>query len=207
MTETRWWWIRHAPVPNPSNRIYGARDLPCDTSDAAVFASLSERLPAKAAWITSHLQRTHQTAAAILAAAGRAATPDVEPDFAEQNFGDWQGKTYAEIGAFGHVSGPNGHKLWLTAATVTPPGGESFVDVLARVGAAIERVGAAHAGRDLIVVAHGGTIRAALGHALGLSPEAALAFQVANCSLTRIDRIAGPGAGHGWRVATVNQMP
>lgn len=207
MTETRWWWIRHAPVPNPSNRIYGARDLPCDVSDTAVFTALSARLPRRARWFTSHLQRTHQTAAAILSAAGRTAKPLVEPDFAEQNFGDWQGKTYDEIGAFGHVHGNNGHKLWLTAATITPPGGESFVDVMTRVGAAIERVGAEHAGHDLIVVAHGGTIRAALGHALGLAPEAALAFQVANCSLTRVDRIDGPGDGHGWRIATVNQSP
>jgi alpha-ribazole phosphatase len=31
-----------------------------------------------------------------------------------------------------------------------------------------------HAGRDVIAVAHGGTIRAALGLALGLDPEASL---------------------------------
>ena len=53
----------------------------------------------------------------------------------------------------------------------------------------------------------GGTIRAALALALDLDPEAALAFTIENCSITRIDRIDGPGMGHGWRVARVNQPP
>ena len=62
-------------------------------------------------------------------------------------------------------------------------------------------------GRDIIAVAHGGTIRAALALALDLDPEAALAFTIENCSITRIDRIDGPGMGHGWRVVRVNQPP
>ena len=43
--------------------------------------------------------------------------------------------------------------------------------------------------------------------ALGLDPEAALAFTIENCSITRIDHIEGPGMGHGWRVVTVNRPP
>jgi alpha-ribazole phosphatase len=64
-----------------------------------------------------------------------------------------------------------------------------------------------YSGRDVIVVAHGGTIRAVLALALGLEPEAALAFTIENCSITRIDHIDGPGMGHGWRVVTVNRPP
>ena len=48
---------------------------------------------------------------------------------------------------------------------------------------------------------------AALGLALGLEPEACLAFTMENCSVTRIDHIDGPGMGHGWRVVTVNRPP
>ena len=84
---------------------------------------------------------------------------------------------------------------------------KAFVAVIERVARAIQRLVAAYAGRDIIAVAHGGTIRAALALALGLDPEAALAFSIDNCSLTRIDRIDGPGMGHGWRVATVNRPP
>jgi broad specificity phosphatase PhoE len=79
--------------------------------------------------------------------------------------------------------------------------------VVARVSGAIHRLVAEQAGRDIIAVAHGGTIRAALALALGLEPEAALAFTIENCSLTRIDHIEGPGQGHGWRVVTVNRPP
>jgi alpha-ribazole phosphatase len=65
----------------------------------------------------------------------------------------------------------------------------------------------AYAGRDIIAVTHGGTIRAALAEALDLSPEAALAFTIDNCSLTRLERFDGAGEGHGWRVAAVNLLP
>ena len=87
------------------------------------------------------------------------------------------------------------------------PGGESFVEIIERVARAIQHLVAAHRGRDIIAVAHGGTIRAALGLALGLDPERCLAFTIDNCSLTRIDQIEGPGMGHGWRVVTVNRPP
>jgi broad specificity phosphatase PhoE len=75
------------------------------------------------------------------------------------------------------------------------------------VSVAIHSLIGGHPGRDIIAVAHGGTIRAALALALGLDPEASLAFTIENCSITRIDRVDGPGMGHGWRVVTVNRPP
>ena len=64
-------------------------------------------------------------------------------------------------------------------------------------------------------MAHGGTIRAALALALALDPEKALAWTIDNCSITRIDHIAGPLSSHDagqledgvWRVVRVNQPP
>jgi alpha-ribazole phosphatase len=206
-TVTRWWWIRHAPVPNPEQRCYGQRDMECDTSHAPSFKALAARLPKDAVWIATTLSRTQLTAAAIHAAAEAALKPTValERDLMEQHFGQWQGLTYAEIGAFGLSSAtlPN-HRFWLAPAHEVPPGGESFVDVIARVSAAVTRLNRTHAGRDIVAVAHGGSIRAALAHALGLEPEAALAFSIDPLSLTRLDHVDGPGAGHGWRVGVVN---
>ena len=37
---TRWWWIRHAPVPD-GGRIYGQGDLDCDCSDKLIFDVLA----------------------------------------------------------------------------------------------------------------------------------------------------------------------
>ncbi|MBI3451237.1 MAG: histidine phosphatase family protein [Rhodospirillales bacterium] len=209
MVTTRWWWIRHAPVISPPGRIYGQRDVPADTSNAAAFAVLAARVPHAAAWYATTLQRTQKTAAAIHAAmAERGLAPPpvaIEAELIEQNFGDWQGRTYDEVGAYGHGSeSATGHKFWLAPAQSTPPGGESFVDVMARVSAAIGRLTRAHAGQDVVAVAHGGTIRAAVAHALDLHPEAALALSVDTLSVTRLEHIDGPGAGHGWRTVTIN---
>jgi broad specificity phosphatase PhoE len=106
-----------------------------------------------------------------------------------------------------HSRGGAFHRFWHAPAHEHVPGGESFVDVMQRVARAIHQVLDANRGRDIIAVAHGGTIRAALGLALGLEPEACLAFTMENCSITRIDHSDGPGMGHGWRVVTVNRPP
>lgn len=202
--ETRWWWVRHAPVPD-EGRIYGQRDLPCDCGDTHVFAALARTLPKDALWVTSNLQRTQQTAAAILAAAAHADPPQplAIADFAEQHLGDWQGLVRAEFYAARAATAP---RLWFAPAHERAPGGESFEETVARVTPEIDRLTREHAGRDIVAVTHGGTIRAALAHALGLSAEAALAFVVENCSVTRLDHLAR-GANARWRVAAVNHRP
>jgi len=206
MTETRWWLVRHAPVPNPEARCYGQRDVECDTSNTAAFDTLAKRLPRDAVWVATPLSRTQRTMHAIHQARGT--TPDplhLEPRLAEQHFGDWQGRTYVEMGAFGHGGTAASHRFWLAPAHETPPGGESFVAVMQRVHGAIEALSQRHAGKDIVCVAHGGSIRAALALSLGLSPEAALAVNIDTLSLTRLDLIDSTAAGHGWRVGLVNQ--
>jgi alpha-ribazole phosphatase len=203
---TRWWWIRHAPVPD-GGRIYGQRDLDCDCGDAEIFAILARELPQGAVWLTSNLARTRQTAAAILAAAPdryAGVTPLAVPDFAEQNLGDWQG---LERRAFYAERKVGTHTLWFAPAAERPPGGESFVDLTQRVLPAIVRLNIEHRGRDIVAVTHGGTIRAALALALGLDPQAALSFAIDNCSLTRLDHLAPKGGAPLWRVAAVNHRP
>ncbi len=209
---TRWWWIRHAPVDS-GGRIYGNCDVPADCSDRDVFRRVAGWLPREAVWITSQLQRTHQTAAAIRAEPphddGDATPPLIDPLLAEQDLGDWQGLTYEELQ---RQRGAALDPFWIAPADHAPPGGESFVQLMARVVESIQRHSAEHSGRDIVAVAHGGTIRAALGHALGLPPPRALAFSIDNCSLTRIDHIvASPGAGGddegSWRVTQVNFSP
>lgn len=204
MQATRWWWIRHAPVTTYDGRIYGQTDVPGDTSDAAPFAALAAALPAGAQWVISNLRRTRDTADALGRAGLRFADPAVEPDLAEQHFGSWQGQDRRQVYAENMVW-PG---FWLAPADVAPPGGESFVDLVARVSPVVERLSREHVGRDVVAVAHGGTIRAALGLALGLDPAAALAFAVDNLSITRIDHFLGGKDGQSaWRVGAVNLPP
>lgn len=208
MGATRWWWIRHAPVPNWGGRLYGREDVSCDTSDGEALRALAARLPSGAAWITSPLRRAGETAAALADAmreAGRKAPePDIEPDLIEQDFGAWQGLTYAEIDA---ALGQGRHKYWFAPAAVTPPGGESFAALAERVAAAIGRLTTAHDGGHIVAVGHGGTVRAALALALGVGAETALRFAIDTLSLTRIDHVEGPGAGGAWCVRVVNRPP
>jgi alpha-ribazole phosphatase len=202
---TRWWFIRHAPVIVDEGRIYGQRDLPCDCGDADVFSGLAALLPRRAIWITSHLGRTHQTAQAILAAGELEPVQEFfqDKDLAEQHLGDWQGLHRREF-LMNRTQEPD--SFWYSAADERAPNGESFVDLIARVGASIARLTEAHRGKDIVAVVHGGTIRAALAIALGLPPRGGFAFMIDNCSVTRLDHYQGPGSA-GWRVQMVNHRP
>ena len=201
LTVTNWWWVRHAPVTSHHGRLYGQSDVLANTEDRAVFEGLAARLPKGALWVTSHLQRTHQTANAIAEAGHPVTEPLIEEDFAEQSFGDWQGLTYTEIAA---ERAGRDHPFWIAPADYTVPGGESFSQVVDRVSDAVQRISERHAGRDIVAVAHGGSIRAALGHALGISPAQALSFTIDNCSMTRIDGFHRSDGGLDWCVVGVN---
>lgn len=208
-TVTRWWWIRHAPVTGHGGRIYGQEDYPADLSDTATFAALAALLPAEPVWVTSHLRRTRDTAAAIAAARAGGSAPNslTEPGIAEQHVGAWHGLTYDELNALRGVAADD---LGLWPANERAPDGESFLDVMARVGSAVARLTAAYCGRDIVAVAHGGPIRAALAIALGIEAERAMSFAIDPCSLTRLDHIHDGTGGSGracWRVVAVNLPP
>ncbi|HTH97419.1 MAG TPA: histidine phosphatase family protein [Stellaceae bacterium] len=208
-TSTRWWWVRHAPVTVNQGRLYGRSDPPCETSDVEAFEGLAKILPGQAAWVVSDLQRTHQTAAAIVAAGltGPEKFPGegvvTERDFAEQDFGAWQGMTYAELA---DPSRQDYHQFWVAPAHKRPPQGESFVDLLERVSSGIKRITRSHTLQDIIAVAHGGTIRAAVAVALGLPPANALSLTIGNLSVTRLDHFLIDGK-ESWKVHYVNRPP
>jgi broad specificity phosphatase PhoE len=202
MAEARLHLVRHALV-EPSARaiLYGNMDVAlCDAAlqaEAALYRWLAARLPQPARWVATPLGRTRATAAAIFAAGYPPADLAIEPDLAEQALGEWQGIPHEALTA--RLREPP-HPFWPHAAAERPPGGESLDDVRARVGPVIERL--ANAGGDHVVIAHGGTIRAALAHALDLDAHRALMFSVKNLSLTTLER-------HGvqWRVVAVNEEP
>ena len=200
MTPTRWWLVRHAPVVNPGKVIYGQHDIDCDVDDATVFRAVAETLPAGALWLQSPLGRTRRTAAAIREAGRDGDNPVDEPRLMEQCFGDWQGRVRTEI----LERHPEAYRrFWVAPADECPPNGESFVDVIVRVRAALEDWSERATGRDVVAVMHGGSIRAALAVALDIAPAKALAFHTETVSVTRIDRYPD-GA---WGVGFVNATP
>lgn len=207
VTVTRWWWVRHAPVVNAHLlRLSGQSDVAADVSDGVSFKGLAAHLPLGALWVTSHLQRTRQTAEALWAAGAEPVEPLVEPAFAEQAFGEWTGCTWAELG-----ERDDAKAFWADPAGVRPPGAasESFADQCLRVAQRAEQLTDIYAGRDIVCVAHAGSIRAAVALALGLTPAQALALDVKNLGLTRLDHISTglrTRRGGNWRVVALNQI-
>lgn len=204
MSETRFWLIRHALVDENSRAIlYGTMDVPlCETTLLAqtpMYQALASRLPRPAVWKVTPLSRTHRTANAIFRAGYPIQPLSVEADMTEQSLGEWHGLPHAELPAKLAIPA---HPFWPLAGNEKPPGGESMVEVITRVGAVLERLADDHAGQDVIIVSHGGAIRAAIAHALDIPPDNALRLSIHNLSLTGLERYPD-----GWRVTRVNELP
>lgn len=201
---TRFWLIRHALVEqNARAFLYGTMDVPlCPESLVAqqrMYEALARRLPGDARWFITPLSRTRRTAETIQAAGYGARALTVVPDFIEQNLGEWQGIPH---GALPEKLTKPAHQFWPLCGTECPPGGETMQAVCQRVGAAMDRLAVAHDGEDMVVVCHGGPVRAALAHALSVPADTALHFSVQNLSLTIVEVHDG-----AWRVVTVNELP
>ena len=184
--ETNLWLIRHAPVDGPRGVIH-APDAPADLSDTATIAALKEKLPKSAFAVCSPARRTRETARALGLNAVEVAA------FREQDFGAWTGRRHNDLAA---ELGEAYRAFWKSPASNRPPGGESFVDQIARARAGLASIPAG----DAVLVVHSGTVRALLAIALDLAPDGALRFVIDPLSLTRIDRLE-----NGFRVVAVNQ--
>ncbi len=202
---TRWWWVRHAPVVGVNGVIYGANDVDCDLSDVSAIKALARALPENAVWVTSHLTRAKKTAQALADAGLRFDEPVIEKNLGEQNFGDWQGLSWDEMR---EKDKETYEAFWEDPTAHRPPGGESFADQILRTGDVIGRLTVEHEGRDIVAVAHGGTIRAALSIALDLDPVQGMALSIDTLSISILEHVEdGLLRGHGgvWRVCGVNQ--
>jgi len=180
------WLIRHAPVDGPRGLIHDI-DAPADVSDAAALSRLRLLLPSPHVAVSSPARRARDTAAALGLVGG------IDPAFSEQDFGRWTGRNHEDIRRDSEATYA---AFWRAPARNKPPGGESFIDQIARVGAGLAGLPAG----DVILIAHAGTVRAALAVALDLPADNALRFVIDPLSLTRLDRL-----DDGWRVVAVNR--
>lgn len=204
MMETSFWLIRHALVQeNARAFLYGVMDVPlCETTlleQAPMYRSLAARVPRPADWLVTPLSRTRRTAETIFAHGYPKAPLAIEPSLIEQSLGEWQGLPHADLPA--RLALP-AHAFWPLAGDEKPPGGESMAEVITRVGVTMERLAETHAGRNVVIVSHGGAIRGAIAHALRIGPDNALHLSIQNLSLTRLDRTP-----QGWRIVCVNEVP
>lgn len=108
----------------------------------------------------------------------------VEDDLREVGFGDWEGKTKDELIA----TDPDGFAAFYeNPAENTPPGAEPVVNFQTRVGDVFDCILSNTDAGHLLIVAHAGVIRAVLGKALRLSPEAMYRISIVNAGITQFE--------------------
>jgi broad specificity phosphatase PhoE len=136
---------------------------------------------------SSPQQRALETAAPV---ASRMALPvTVASEFDEIDFGDWAGRSFADLAALGAP-----WQEWVERrSTAVPPGGEPFSRVAARLARQ-------YPGQSVVVFSHCDVIKALLATCLGLSLDHLECFEVAPASLSIVVR-----QDDAWQVRLVNQ--
>lgn len=89
----------------------------------------------------------------------------VDPEWSELDFGRWDGRKRSEI--VGEQDGVALLDAFYADPTTAAPEGESWADLQVRVSRAAERILARPESAPVLIVTHGGAIRAALAHLLG----------------------------------------
>ena len=191
---TVWHWVRHGPTHEKT--FVGWRDVPADLSDTARLARLDAYLPRDALLIASDLRRASATADAI--ADGRTRLAD-DPGLREFNFGEWDGKHFAEIAA---TDPELSHAYWETPGDIAPPGGESWNAAAARVSRTVDELTRRYAGRHIVAVAHIGVIMTQIQRALNTVPQDVIGYDIDNLSVTELTCLSG-----GWRAGRINHLP
>ncbi|OIQ08885.1 phosphoserine phosphatase 1 [Moorella thermoacetica] len=185
MQSTRVYLVRHGETEwNNSGRYQGHSDIALSPNGRRQAELLRERFCRVHldAVFTSDLRRARETAAIIAAPHGLKINE--VPALREINFGVWEGLTYQEIIA----NHPREWEAWRQdpGATIIP-GGESFQQVQERALAAFNGILDRERGRNLLVVAHGGSLRALICGILGLDLTAVWRFRLDNTGVSVVD--------------------
>ena len=173
--------LRHGESQwNLENRFTGWVDVPLSTKGEAEARAAGETLRGRRIDLlyTSVLKRAIDTATIALEAAGITPPPTVRDEaLNERMYGDLQGLDKAEAAT---RWGAAQVKLWRRSYDVRPPGGESLADTAARVIPYYEThiLPDLKAGKNLLIAAHGNSLRALVMHLDSLSKEEVLKLEI-----------------------------
>ena len=154
--------VRHGESQwNLENRFTGWVDVPLTETgrrEAARAGSLLKGTRFDVAY-SSVLQRANQTLDIILAELGQGDLPVIKDQaLNERHYGELQGLNKAETA---EKYGAEQVHIWRRSYDIPPPGGESLKDTAARTLPYYDRVIAPQiaAGKNVLVVAHGNSLR------------------------------------------------
>ena len=179
---TRLILVRHGETAwNGERRLQGRRDIPLSEDGRRQVAALTGTIAhlAPGYVVTSSLCRTRETAEVL------GVVPDMrDPRLDEAYLGDWEGRYSAQI----KKESVGEYTEW-RAGRFRPPGAESFGELTDRVVAGMDAaIRRAREGdhRTLLVVTHGGPVRAFLGAAVGLDPSRTVPSHPASLSIVDV---------------------
>ncbi len=144
--------------------------------------------------ISSPLERAQQTASQLARRLGIAI--QTEPDFNEFDFGQWSGLSFPELHA------QPGWATWQSARSLCrPPGGETIVEVQARVVSLLSRLAESHGDKHIALFGHGDPIKTALVYGLGAPLDNVTRVEIEPASVSTVEITA-----KGVRVLRVNRV-
>ncbi len=127
---------------------------------------------------TSKLTRAQETLRIVLDVLGQQLPTEQDQALNERHYGDLQGLNKAETA---QKFGDEQVHIWRRSFDVRPPGGESLKDTAERTLPYYEKhiEPALKAGRNVLVVAHGNSLRSIVMHIDHMTPEQVVALNLA----------------------------
>lgn len=176
--------VRHGQsVWNAKNLFTGWKDVGLTELGVAEAKKGGEMLKAEGLAFdiafTSALQRAQQTLAIILAELGQSDLETIQDQaLNERDYGDLVGLNKAETA---EKYGAEQVHIWRRSFDTPPPGGESLKDTAERVLPFFDThiLPEVMAGKNVIVSAHGNSLRALIMRLEGLSPDAVTQLELA----------------------------
>ncbi len=184
MNITRITAIRHGETPwNVDTRIQGQLDIGLNAKGRWQAERAGAALAADDIDVvySSDLWRAYDTALSVAKPHGL----DVQTDEAlrERGFGEFEGKTFAEIEA----AMPEQALLWRKRVPdFAPPGGESLLQLRERVTQCIRALAEKNVGKHIAIVSHGGVMDVLYRAATGLDIQAARTWDLHNAAINRL---------------------
>ncbi len=176
--------VRHGCTDAAPGQCLGQADLPLSTRGFTDVQQLAATWHGSAPrfLFSSDLRRAQQSAQVF--AAAFAIEPLTDPRLREVDFGRWNGCQWNDIMQADHGQ----YRHWLENWVIQEaPDGESFADVLRRTGAWLAALLGSTANNDCVLaIAHAGSIRALLCHALGLPSGRALSIGIEHARVSRL---------------------
>jgi len=170
--------VRHGETAwNRDTRIQGHTDI--ELNDHGLAEALRDE-PIAAVY-ASDLLRAHETAQAVARTRSQTVTPHT--GLRERGFGRFEGHTWAEL----EQRFPEESLAWRKRVPdFAPAGGESLLQLEARVVHTVQEIAARHPGEQILMVAHGGVLDILYRAATRLGLQAPRSWELTNTAINRL---------------------